>query len=201
MQAITTRFHGPTDTQGARIIARAYAGTRIYPYDHALGRSLENHRKAAQAFATESPREWLTCEGQPRAGLVGADLPDGSYGWALVPNTQGAIFTPLPGIITKYMGPTNYRGHRIRIIDHGKRSMVDWVDNLDIEENHRHAADHYWRQQVDEYLPGEKLYKTRNGLYRLQGGSLSKFGFYCWVLEPVEGPAVEKLTPADNPAR
>lgn len=38
MQTITTKYHGPTDSNGSRISAQASgAKTRVYvPYDHAL---------------------------------------------------------------------------------------------------------------------------------------------------------------------
>ena len=34
MQAITTTYHGPTDTRGSRITARCEAGSITVPYDH-----------------------------------------------------------------------------------------------------------------------------------------------------------------------
>ena len=49
-QAITTRFHGPTNTRGARITARAEAGRITFPYDHHMGPT-ENHKHAAREFA------------------------------------------------------------------------------------------------------------------------------------------------------
>lgn len=50
MQAIATKYHGPTNTRGARISATAHAGRIFVPYDHALN-SEENHAQAALAFA------------------------------------------------------------------------------------------------------------------------------------------------------
>ena len=50
MQAITTRYHGPTNCRGSRISARAQAGRLSLPYDHAL--TLDgNHEAAAAALA------------------------------------------------------------------------------------------------------------------------------------------------------
>lgn len=49
-QAIETRYHGPTNTRGARISASAQAGRIYVSYDHALGID-ENHAAAALAFA------------------------------------------------------------------------------------------------------------------------------------------------------
>lgn len=49
-QAIETKYHGPTNTRGSRISARAGAGRIFVPYDHALD-IYENHAAAARAFA------------------------------------------------------------------------------------------------------------------------------------------------------
>ena len=49
-QAIVTKYIGPTNFRGARIKARAAAGTLTIPYDHALNIE-QNHAKAAKAFA------------------------------------------------------------------------------------------------------------------------------------------------------
>ena len=50
MQAIVTRYHGPTNTRGSRISATAANGERIYlPYDDSLN-SDDMHRKAAYAL-------------------------------------------------------------------------------------------------------------------------------------------------------
>lgn len=48
MQAIVTKFKGPTDTKGARIIATSYAGRTVFAYDHALD-AHGNHVAAAAA--------------------------------------------------------------------------------------------------------------------------------------------------------
>lgn len=49
-QAITTKFLGPTDCRGARIVAKAAAGRRTYEWNYALGIE-ENHALAAQRLA------------------------------------------------------------------------------------------------------------------------------------------------------
>lgn len=46
MQAIITRFHGATDTKGARISATASAGKVYVEYDYSLNHD-DNHRRAA----------------------------------------------------------------------------------------------------------------------------------------------------------
>ena len=46
MQAIQTRYKGPTDTKGTRIIATATGGTLTMPYHYELDDDT-NHREAA----------------------------------------------------------------------------------------------------------------------------------------------------------
>jgi hypothetical protein len=49
-QAIETRYAGPTNHRGARIIVRAQAGRMTVSWDHALNAE-QNHLAAARAFA------------------------------------------------------------------------------------------------------------------------------------------------------
>ncbi len=49
-QAIETRYAGPTNHRGARVIVRAQAGRLTVSWDHALNVD-ENHAQAAKAFA------------------------------------------------------------------------------------------------------------------------------------------------------
>lgn len=51
-QAIVTKYHGPTNTRGSRISARAYAGRVSVPYEYALSVE-ENHAAACRAFAAK----------------------------------------------------------------------------------------------------------------------------------------------------
>lgn len=46
MQAIKTKYHGPTNSKGSRISASCEAGRIYMPYNHALG-LYENHATAA----------------------------------------------------------------------------------------------------------------------------------------------------------
>jgi len=51
MQAIRTRYSGPTNTRGSRITAKCEAGTLTLPYNHALS-TWQNHATvAAQLLA------------------------------------------------------------------------------------------------------------------------------------------------------
>ena len=49
LQAITTRYLGPTNPRGARVKATCEAGTHTLPYDHALS-PFANHATAARAL-------------------------------------------------------------------------------------------------------------------------------------------------------
>lgn len=52
MQFITTKYHGPTNTRQARVMATTSSGIRLpFIYDHALNRN-KNHNEAAKALAT-----------------------------------------------------------------------------------------------------------------------------------------------------
>ena len=47
MQAIRTRYHGPTNTRGSRITATCEAGSLTMPFDYSLNDE-GNHRKAVE---------------------------------------------------------------------------------------------------------------------------------------------------------
>ena len=50
IQAIETKYAGPTNTRGSRIVVTAAAGRKSFGYDHALD-ATENHRVAARKYA------------------------------------------------------------------------------------------------------------------------------------------------------
>lgn len=60
MQAITTKFHGPTDSRGSRVTARCQARRMTCGWDHALTwRDVEALRIAARAdVATVADQHW-----------------------------------------------------------------------------------------------------------------------------------------------
>lgn len=43
-------------------------------------------------------------------------------------------------IITKYIGPTNYRGSRVKATCAAKSVTLPWIDSLNSDENHELAA-------------------------------------------------------------
>ena len=67
MQAIRTRYHGPTNVRGSRIIAKCEGGSFTMSYNHAL--SLEgNHAAAAQMLVKRL--RWC---GVYQGGVFGGD--------------------------------------------------------------------------------------------------------------------------------
>jgi hypothetical protein len=77
MQAIITKFIGPTNTRGSRIKATCEAGHITIPYPHAENTGTA-HRMAAQALVDKLG--WTTTNYGP---LVGGGTPDGT-GYAFV---------------------------------------------------------------------------------------------------------------------
>lgn len=72
LQAIVTRYKGPTNVRGSRLIVTAQCGRMIISWDHSLTTE-DNHRAAAEAFAARWG--WTDI-------LRGGALPDGhSYAW------------------------------------------------------------------------------------------------------------------------
>jgi hypothetical protein len=72
-RAVTTRFAGPTDASGARVIVRSVKGTKTYPWQHELD-TYANHESAARAAArSQDINLWTSNDYVPSASL-----PDGS---------------------------------------------------------------------------------------------------------------------------
>ena len=70
MKAITTTYHGPTDTRGSRITASDGDGNRItVPYDHALN-GAGNHRAACLALCAKLGWHGELVGGHTRTGMV-----------------------------------------------------------------------------------------------------------------------------------
>lgn len=76
-QAITTKYHGPTNTRGSRISASAEAGRIFVPYDHALSLS-DNHAAAAAAFAAKWGWDGSWHGGGTAAGYVFVRVGEGT---------------------------------------------------------------------------------------------------------------------------
>ena len=74
MQAIRTKYHGPTNTRGARIVAKCDAGQITTPYRYGL--SVEGNHKAA----CDKLLEKLGWDKDTGAPMVGGWYKD-SYYW------------------------------------------------------------------------------------------------------------------------
>lgn len=71
-QAIVTRYAGPTNHRGSRIIVTSQAGRMTVPWDHALNAD-RNHAAACEAYAAKQGWDGM---------WSGAVLPDGrGYAW------------------------------------------------------------------------------------------------------------------------
>lgn len=78
MQAIRTRFHGPTNIKGPRISAKCAAGSITLGWDYALN-SEENHKRACDALLLKLG--WLTPHYRP---MVGGEF-EGDHYWVFLP--------------------------------------------------------------------------------------------------------------------
>lgn len=77
MQAIVTKYHGPTNYRGSRISAKADAGRVTVPYDHA-----ESNPHDVAALALCSKLGW-NCD------LVEGEMPDNSGNcYVILPGTM-----------------------------------------------------------------------------------------------------------------
>lgn len=83
MQAIVTKYIGPSNVKGSRVKATAQAGSLTLHWDDALGPD-ENHRKAALNFCMKFG--WT-------GTYVSGGLPDGSMVWVSHDGREDETFT------------------------------------------------------------------------------------------------------------
>ena len=100
MQAITTKYAGPTNTRGSRIIAKAAAGRVSVGYDHALNLE-DNHAAAAQALA-----EKLGWVGGNYGEIVSGCDHKGDYVHVLT-TAVGALRTLTAAVVSNTVGEGN----------------------------------------------------------------------------------------------
>ena len=74
MQAIQTKYLGPTNFKGSRVKASAQSGSIILSWDDALNAD-ENHHVAALALMRKL--DWVDFS------ILGGQLPDQTYAWVL----------------------------------------------------------------------------------------------------------------------
>lgn len=78
MQAIRTRFHGPSNVKGSRYSAKCEARTIYLSADHSLD-SADNHRRACEELV--KVMGWNT--GKLAGGMVGGEFQHDHY-WVFV---------------------------------------------------------------------------------------------------------------------
>ncbi len=95
MQAIVTKYLGPTNTRGSRIVARCDAGSVSFPYPHELSGE-ECHAAAALALCrklgwtrTNNYKGRLVCGSAPQKGSPHAYV-------FVFTRTTGGISWPVP---------------------------------------------------------------------------------------------------------
>jgi hypothetical protein len=82
MQAIITKYFGPTNTRGSRVKATAAAGSVSLPYDSALN-SDENHRAVAEALCKKLG--WVSSPNNLYTTLAQGQLPNGDNVFTFIP--------------------------------------------------------------------------------------------------------------------
>lgn len=78
MQAIITKYLGPTNSRGSRIVAKCWAGKVTVPWDYRL-EVRENHEAAAKALIEELVQSYSV----PWDIVAAGNMPDGP-GYAFI---------------------------------------------------------------------------------------------------------------------
>lgn len=89
MQAILTKYRGPTDHKGSRVIASCEAKRIVVSWDHALD-AVGNHIAAARQLGSQ------VFGGFERYDLVTGALPGGGYAHVLVPGLHALTAASRP---------------------------------------------------------------------------------------------------------
>jgi len=79
-------------------------------------------------------------------------------------------------IVTKYLGPTNHRGSRIKAKCQSGSITVSWDSNLHINENHTAAATALAQKMGWLMVDGRK--------FQLLGGAMPDSSGNCYVIVP-----------------
>ena len=82
-----------------------------------------------------------------------------------------------PVILTKYLGPTNTRGSRVKATSGGGMSVViAWDDELNIDENHAAAA----------AALAAKLWQATPDQFALRGGCHDGCDGFAWTFHRID---------------
>ena len=77
-------------------------------------------------------------------------------------------------IVTKYLGPTNFRGARVKATAYAGSLTLAWDDALDVSDNHQRAADTL-AKKLNWLSPGN------GATYTYVGGSMPDDTGYAFV--------------------
>lgn len=83
-------------------------------------------------------------------------------------------------IQTRYVGPTNFKGSRIRVKCDAKTFFVGWRDELSVDENHHAAA-----MRAFTELGWDKVYREEVGA--LVGGCMGNDYYFVSVQKLASG--------------
>lgn len=83
-QVITTKYVGPTDKRGSRVVVNSWRGRKTYGWDNALS-SDENHAVAAGHFVAMINKGYAEVSSLVEWAIVGGgSMPDGKgYGFVI----------------------------------------------------------------------------------------------------------------------
>lgn len=90
MTAIVTRYLGPTNTRGSRIVVESYSSRKVVPYDHSSN-SETAHAKAALALILERGWGGTWIMGGTRKGWAFVQRSDGGRATIMSPYTNTSI--------------------------------------------------------------------------------------------------------------
>ena len=142
-QAIETKFHGPTNSRGARVSARAEAGRKTIPWDDEF-HVFENHARAAEALARS-----LGWDGEMVGGAP--------------PNHAGYVFVFVTRNPRAVSGRTSVRdrGGEFFVVQYkGKRAADRRLSNYEGPFPTRAAAERWVGQTRRKYELPKTLFKT-----------------------------------------
>ncbi len=114
MQAITTKYHGPTNSRGSRIVAKCAAGTLAFEWVDSANFE-QNHRLAAEALARKLGR----VEAMYGALISGCAV-DGSYVHVWAGDPHYIV------IRTRTIPATDTRNTRVRAACDGRSITVGY---------------------------------------------------------------------------
>jgi hypothetical protein len=101
------------------------------------------------------------------------------------PLKRDDFLKPMQAIITKYFGPSNVRGARVKAMCDAGSITLSWDHSLDVEKNHHTAA--------------LKLCAKLGWEGKLASGGMPKAG-YCYAFITRKGKVAEVVSPYDEPS-